>query len=196
LKIFEINFIKCEIFSLVFLKIKNKVGCFQDKPIGSSDQSADNQTDTERKKISPIEKVNSIKNKSELNTQKLIVFNNSDNIDKNTRSSLNINNFVKKSIENLISAQEMSNSLNVPTIKSDSSNLNVSNINTNVSNEQSRKKYTLSKGYSLMDWIRYSKSTPNLSGTGGNLKAITYEELSKHNKEDDCWMAIYGKYSK
>lgn len=62
----------------------------------------------------------------------------------------------------------------------------------NTSSELGRKKVVLGKGFSLMDWIRYSK-TPNIAGNNGIMRPISYDELSKHNTEDDCWMAIYDK---
>lgn len=64
-------------------------------------------------------------------------------------------------------------------------------ISTKSDNE--RKKFALGKGYSLMDWIRLSKETVDLAGNKGILRPISQDELSKHNKEDDCWMAIFGK---
>ena len=51
----------------------------------------------------------------------------------------------------------------------------------------------LGKGFSLMDWIRFTRETPDLAGNQGVLKRVTLDELAKHNKEDDCWMAIYDK---
>jgi cytochrome b involved in lipid metabolism len=57
-----------------------------------------------------------------------------------------------------------------------------------------RKKVILGRGFSLMDWIRFTKETPDLAGNQGIMRTITYEELAKHNKEDDCWLAIYGSY--
>ncbi len=44
----------------------------------------------------------------------------------------------------------------------------------------------------LMDWIRTTNSTPNMSGTNGKLLHVTEEELAKHNKKTDCWIAISG----
>lgn len=73
-------------------------------------------------------------------------------------------------------------------------NSNSSNVSGNSSqSELGRKKMVLGKGYSLMDWIRVSKGTPNIAGNHGILRPISYEELAKHNTEDDCWMAIYDK---
>ena len=42
------------------------------------------------------------------------------------------------------------------------------------------KKMVLGKGYSLMDWIRVSKGTPNIAGNNGIMRPISYEELAKH----------------
>ena len=44
----------------------------------------------------------------------------------------------------------------------------------------------------LMDWIRKMNNTPNISGTNGKLLSVTEEELAKHNKKTDCWIAISG----
>ena len=43
-----------------------------------------------------------------------------------------------------------------------------------------------------MDWIRLGKSGQDLAGTGGLVQAVTEEELSKHNKEQDAWISIRG----
>jgi cytochrome-b5 reductase len=44
-----------------------------------------------------------------------------------------------------------------------------------------------------MDWIRKMGNTPNISGTDGKFLNVTEEELAKHNKKTDCWIAISGK---
>lgn len=44
-----------------------------------------------------------------------------------------------------------------------------------------------------MDWVRLGSSNYDLAGTKGVIRAISYEELAKHNKIDDCWLAIRGK---
>jgi len=81
-------------------------------------------------------------------------------------------------------------SLKVPLLNVTKTNLN---DNATGGTDQGRKKVVLEKGYSLMDWIRYSKSTPNIAGNNGVLRKITYEELAQHDKPDDCWMAIFDK---
>lgn len=71
--------------------------------------------------------------------------------------------------------------------------LNPNNLGLPKPSELGRKKMVLGKGYSLMDWIRYSKTTPNIAGNNGVIRPIPYDELAKHNTEDDCWMAIHDK---
>ncbi|MCL4135670.1 UNVERIFIED_CONTAM: hypothetical protein GTU68_051999, partial [Idotea baltica] len=43
-----------------------------------------------------------------------------------------------------------------------------------------------------MDWVRLGHSAPDLAGTGGKALKITMEELGKHNKREDAWMALKG----
>ncbi len=47
-----------------------------------------------------------------------------------------------------------------------------------------------------MDWIRIMNNTPNISGTNGKFLNVTEEELAKHNKKTDCWIAISGRIEK
>lgn len=45
-----------------------------------------------------------------------------------------------------------------------------------------------------MDWIRLTKSGKDLTGLKGRLIEVTEEELKKHNKKDDCWICIRGRW--
>ncbi|KPM11260.1 cytochrome b5 reductase 4-like protein [Sarcoptes scabiei] len=59
-----------------------------------------------------------------------------------------------------------------------------------------RTKVALKPGFGLMGWIRFSSSAKNLSGIDNEndeKRFITLNELSKHDKPDDCWIAIRGK---
>ena len=56
-----------------------------------------------------------------------------------------------------------------------------------------RNKVALRPGFSLMDWIKLTKSGKDLAGTGGRLIPVTPSELRKHNKRSDAWMALNGK---
>lgn len=56
-----------------------------------------------------------------------------------------------------------------------------------------RNKTALKPGHSLMDWIRLGSSGVDLAGTGGVITAVSHEELAKHNKVDDCWLALRGR---
>lgn len=46
-----------------------------------------------------------------------------------------------------------------------------------------------------MDWIRLTKSGKDLTGLKGRLIEVTEEELKKHNKKDDCWICIRGRWN-
>lgn len=56
-----------------------------------------------------------------------------------------------------------------------------------------RNKTALKPGHSLMGWIRLTGSGEDLTGFKGRKVPISHQELSKHNTNDDCWMAIRGK---
>ena len=52
----------------------------------------------------------------------------------------------------------------------------------------------LKPGRSLMDWIRVGKNSQDLAGTGGRLLEVTEEELAKHDKVTDAWLALRGMW--
>ncbi|GAB1605537.1 cytochrome b5 reductase 4-like [Argonauta hians] len=56
-----------------------------------------------------------------------------------------------------------------------------------------RNKVALKQCRSLMDWIRLTRSGKDLTSVGGKVQNVSIEELAKHNKENDAWMAIRGK---
>lgn len=56
-----------------------------------------------------------------------------------------------------------------------------------------RNKCALRPGHSLMDWVRLGSSNYDLAGTKGVVRPVSYDELAKHNKVDDAWLAIRGK---
>lgn len=56
-----------------------------------------------------------------------------------------------------------------------------------------RNKTALKPGRSLMDWVRLGHSGTDLAGTKGALLDVTRQELAKHNKKKDAWMALKGK---
>lgn len=53
-----------------------------------------------------------------------------------------------------------------------------------------RNKVALKPGHSLMGWIAYTSTAKNLSGTNGKIIDVTPEELAKHDKLEDCWVAL------
>ena len=52
----------------------------------------------------------------------------------------------------------------------------------------------LKPGFSLMEWIRLTKSGRDLAGTGGRFVNVTADELRKHRKRGDAWIALNGKF--
>ena len=47
----------------------------------------------------------------------------------------------------------------------------------------------------MMDWIRkQSMAPPANSSFEPTLREIGFEELSTHNKQSDCWLALRGIY--
>ena len=55
-----------------------------------------------------------------------------------------------------------------------------------------RKKVVLKPGHSLMDWIRLGRSGQDLTSVGGEVQDVSQEELAKHNKPNDAWIALRG----
>ncbi|XP_066994666.2 cytochrome b5 reductase 4 [Anabrus simplex] len=56
-----------------------------------------------------------------------------------------------------------------------------------------RNKVALKPGHSLMDWIRLGNTGKDLTGVGGVAQEVTLEQLAKHNKTNDAWIALRGK---
>lgn len=85
------------------------------------------------------------------------------------------------------------NNLTVPVIKSTIGGTKLDAPQQTIDGE-TRKKVALGKGYSLMDWIRTTRDSADLSGTNGIPRQVTHDELIKHNTDDDCWTVLYGIY--
>lgn len=56
-----------------------------------------------------------------------------------------------------------------------------------------RNKVALKPGHSLMGWINFASKAKDLSGTNGKQIEVTPDELAKHNKQEDCWIALKDK---
>ncbi|XP_071112428.1 cytochrome b5 reductase 4-like [Haliotis cracherodii] len=56
-----------------------------------------------------------------------------------------------------------------------------------------RNKVALKPGRSLMDWIRLGRSGQDLTGVGGKVLEVSSEELAKHSRPEDSWIALRGK---
>ena len=69
---------------------------------------------------------------------------------------------------------------------------NMSNLSKSTDTGNPRNKTALKPGRSLMDWIKLTNSSADLSGTGNRLRDISRDELAQHNKKNDAWLAIRG----
>uniref|UniRef100_H3H0M0 Cytochrome-b5 reductase n=1 Tax=Phytophthora ramorum TaxID=164328 RepID=H3H0M0_PHYRM len=60
---------------------------------------------------------------------------------------------------------------------------------------QRRNKVALPPGYSQLHWMRLCQSGQDLSGLRGGppRRAISMQEVNRHNIEDDCWSVLDGK---
>ncbi|KAG7384104.1 Cytochrome b5 reductase 4 [Phytophthora pseudosyringae] len=60
---------------------------------------------------------------------------------------------------------------------------------------QRRNKVALPPGYSQLHWMRLCQSGQDLSGLRGGppRRAVSMEEVNRHNTEDDCWSVLDGK---
>lgn len=67
-----------------------------------------------------------------------------------------------------------------------------SNLESSLETGNPRNKVSLKPGRSLMDWIRLTNSSSDLSGTGNQIRDVSLEELAQHNKSNDAWLAIRG----
>jgi cytochrome b involved in lipid metabolism len=67
------------------------------------------------------------------------------------------------------------------------------NSNQRASIGLTRQKQPLAQGHSPMDWAALKISGKSLTGGLTQLKRYSPEELLKHNKKDDLWMAFRGK---
>ncbi|GFR06921.1 hypothetical protein TNCT_622001, partial [Trichonephila clavata] len=85
----------------------------------------------------------------------------------------------EKNHSNISTMDNFASGLNVPVSSTDSS--------------PGRSKVALKPGHSLMDWIRFTNSGKDLSGTGGKLLQISPRELAKHNTRKDAWISLRGK---
>lgn len=82
------------------------------------------------------------------------------------------------------------NMLGVPSFPAANSTQRLSSSSSSTSD---RTKVALKPGRSLMHWIKLANGPIDIQGFKGRTQPIKLTELIKHNKIDDCWMAIQGK---
>lgn len=47
-------------------------------------------------------------------------------------------------------------------------------------------------GKSMMDWVKLLNTGKDMRNVGKKLLKLTIEEISKHNKKEDCWIILNG----
>lgn len=61
---------------------------------------------------------------------------------------------------------------------------------------KSRRKIGLTPGHSLMDWVRLANQKGRvLNGINGSIVEIPETELKRHDKVNDAWTCIRGKFN-
>ncbi len=81
-----------------------------------------------------------------------------------------------------------------PSIVIDCDNSSTNNLSvTGNATGSGRTRVVLKPGHSLLDWIKLSAKSTNLSGTNGQIIRVSMEELEKHKTVDDCWICVRGK---
>ena len=60
-----------------------------------------------------------------------------------------------------------------------------------VTDPRQRRRSKLDPGKGLLDWIKLCRKYKQQNDTD-QLQMVAFEELQKHNSEDDCWTAFRG----
>lgn len=60
-----------------------------------------------------------------------------------------------------------------------------------IAERRQRLRTQLGPGKGLLDWIKLCRRFKQQNSESGHI-VVTFEELQKHNKEDDCWTAFRG----
>ncbi len=57
-----------------------------------------------------------------------------------------------------------------------------------------KNRVVLEKGFSQVDWMRLTRTHPDLSGVGASApRSLTLEEVAQHASETDCWTVLDGR---
>ena len=105
----------------------------------------------------------------------------------NRRLSLNIGSTAPR--RQSLTVDGLTSAFVNPTLKDSQGSISSSSGNATGS---LRNKVALKPGHSLMGWIKLASTAKDLSGTNGKIIEVTPEELAKHDKENDCWVALKG----
>ena len=60
-----------------------------------------------------------------------------------------------------------------------------------VTEQRQRMRSKLGRGKGLLDWIKLCRRFKQQNGADQQI-IVTFEELQRHNTEDDCWTAFRG----
>ena len=61
-----------------------------------------------------------------------------------------------------------------------------------VTDQRPRRRSKLDPGKGLLDWIKLCRKHKQQLNDTDQMQIVAFEELHKHNSENDCWIAFGG----
>lgn len=61
-----------------------------------------------------------------------------------------------------------------------------------VTDQRQRRRSKLDPGKGLLDWIKLCRKYKQQISIVNQFEVVTFEEMQKHNSEDDCWTVFRG----
>jgi len=65
-------------------------------------------------------------------------------------------------------------------------------VRVTVTDQRQRRRSKLDPGKGLLDWIKLCRKYKQQISIVNQFEVVTFEEMQKHNSEDDCWTVFRG----